>query len=195
LANIKDKTQDNAQALADTCIQCARHSYNLLSESWLRGAFAVFDYFSTHYLFSCATVLAVSSLLGREDGHHDGDHFEVASQFLEQLQNNGNYCAREFYGHINAMKRSMDLLNSRGRETLTSKSTTFASRELADIRSIPRTSTFITAGMALAEPSLQEFLAQPNLDIQFWNFTPVSGTAAVDFPEFPELWGDDWLAG
>ena len=57
---------------------------------------------------------------------------------------------------------------------------------------IPYAGATMTAGMALAEPSLQELLAEPDLNLQLFD-TPVLNEAQT--PYWPELWGDGWTAG
>ncbi|KAK2599835.1 hypothetical protein N8I77_011558 [Diaporthe amygdali] len=74
-----------AVALSAACVRCARHSAYLLTQSWMEGSFATFDCFFTHYLFSSATILAVSSLLGGEDSASDHDTFEQAAWLLKKL--------------------------------------------------------------------------------------------------------------
>lgn len=63
----------------------------------------VFDFFYTQYLFSAATILAISTLLHGKDRQSDEDQFEVTVSFLVQLQDNGNYAAAEFHKHIEAI--------------------------------------------------------------------------------------------
>lgn len=54
------------------------------------------------------------------------------------------------------------------------------------------TGSGITAGMALAEPLLQEFLAETDLNLQFFDAQSSEG---LQMPFWPELWGDAWTAG
>lgn len=155
------------------------------------GSFAIFDYFSTQFLFSSATILAVSSLLGTKDSNEDGDKFQVSVELLDQLAQNGNFGAKEFSLHANAIKRTIQ-------EFVQKKNSGMADSSEAE----PRPSyavdqepqplsggSGITAGMALAEPSLQEFLAQSDFDLQFFDVPPFPGSGN---PFEPELWGDSW---
>lgn len=54
------------------------------------------------------------------------------------------------------------------------------------------TGSGITAGMALAETSLQEVLAEPDLNLQLFDTPSFDG---LQTPFWPELWGDRWTAG
>jgi proline utilization trans-activator len=90
-------------ALSNACVQCARYSFQILTDAWLRGTFMTFDYFYTQYLFSAATVLAISSLFDDQDGRADRDSFDTAVQFVTQLRDSGNFAAAEFGQHMDAM--------------------------------------------------------------------------------------------
>ncbi|KAF5604817.1 positive activator of transcription [Fusarium pseudocircinatum] len=80
----------SAMTLSEACIRCARHSCRLLIDCWIDGSFATFDYFYTQYLFSSATVLAISSLIDGKECRSDKEQFESAAQFLHQLKENDN---------------------------------------------------------------------------------------------------------
>ncbi|KAF5538965.1 positive activator of transcription [Fusarium phyllophilum] len=102
----------SAMTLSEACIRCARHSCRLLIDCWIDGSFATFDYFYTQYLFSSATVLAISSLIDGKECRSDKEQFESAAQFLHQLKENGNFAAEEFCRHVDAMKLSSFLLTN-----------------------------------------------------------------------------------
>ncbi|KAB2577777.1 putative transcriptional regulatory protein [Lasiodiplodia hormozganensis] len=186
---------ETALALAEACIRCARHSYRLLTESWIDGAFATFGYFDTQYLFSAATILAISSFLNSKDAQSDGDHFETAAQFLGQLEQNGNFAAKEFCRHIDAMRRIMQ--EARGTETYAVNPSAPQSSAAAgvvqgeEVQYTP--GSMVTAGMALAEPSLQEFLSQPDIDLRFIDTSIYDG--GLQSLYWPELRGEDWMGG
>ncbi|KAL8382334.1 hypothetical protein RB595_006222 [Gaeumannomyces hyphopodioides] len=97
-----------AMTVADACIRSARHSVQLLKEAWIDGSFATFNYFYSQYMFSAATVMAVSSLLpsGADNGS-DGEHFEAAASILNQVKNNGSFAGREFCRHMDAIKTAI----------------------------------------------------------------------------------------
>ncbi|KAJ3954945.1 hypothetical protein N0V92_008530 [Colletotrichum tropicale] len=162
-----------AMTLAEACIRCARHSCRLLTECWIDGSFATFDYFYTQYLFSASTILAISSLLNGKESQNDREQFEEAAQFLSQLRDNGNFAAGEFCQHIDAMKAMMAAAHARrGGYSVAGDASALlgdATATFGDAMNIaqPFTAQNTTAGMALAEPSLQELLAQPILDLQF----------------------------
>ncbi|KAI8230502.1 putative transcriptional regulatory protein [Colletotrichum sp. SAR 10_86] len=125
------------------------------------------------YLFSASTILAISSLLNGKESQNDREQFEEAAQFLSQLRDNGNFAAGEFCQHIDAMKAMMAAAQARrGGYSVAGDASTLlgdATASFGDAMNIaqPFTAQNTTAGMALAEPSLQELLAQPILDLQF----------------------------
>lgn len=152
---------NNVQALAEACIRCARHSYATVVESWIEGSFKTFDYFNTRYLFSAATVLAISSLLGGSNNSENREDFEFAGQLLEKLRDSGSFSATEFCRHIEAMRKDIQGFLS---EELSSPDREVGTGSLAvpEVSSLPdntvQPTQFMTSGMALAEPSLEAFL-------------------------------------
>ncbi|KAE9972638.1 hypothetical protein BLS_003935 [Venturia inaequalis] len=181
---------EGARKIAQTCIQCARHSFRLLSESWIEGAFAIFDYFHTQYLFSAATILAISALSDTRSENSDADDFETACQILSQLGQSGNFGAREFCLHIDAMKHSIgtSVLTARDSQlsTTTSSIIPLSNQQIFD----PFVSQAMTTGMALTEPTLQQLLAQPDSSFQLNNSADLD---EIQMPFFPDLWVGDWM--
>lgn len=91
---------ESARAVADACIQTARHSCLLLTECWMNGSFQAYDFFYTQYLFSASTILAISAILPRrqdEPSYDDIGGFLNAADFLFQLHRLGNFAAQEFH--------------------------------------------------------------------------------------------------
>ncbi|KAH7029106.1 fungal-specific transcription factor domain-containing protein [Microdochium trichocladiopsis] len=113
--NLRQEVGETMLALAEACIRCARHSHQLLTDCWIDGSFAIFDYTYTQYLFSATTILAISSLsIGRSD-QEDKDSFEYAYQFIDQLKKNGNFAALEFWRHVDEVRLGMlDFLSKMG---------------------------------------------------------------------------------
>lgn len=189
VSNARANLPDSVVALSETCIQCSRHSYRLLTDAWLHGSFHIFDYFNTQYLFATANVLAVSSLLGSAQSAADGDCFNNAVELLGQLDRTGNFAANEYGKHLAAMKQSMSKINAPGVNVHAGPAPRSISNPTQEIVSHPGAA--MTAGMALAEPSLQELLAEPDLNLQLFDTPVVDG---LQTPYWPELWGDDWTA-
>ncbi|KAF2015284.1 hypothetical protein BU24DRAFT_441097 [Aaosphaeria arxii CBS 175.79] len=181
---------DSVIALAGTCVQCSRHSYRLLSDAWLHGFFPIFDYFNTQYLFSAANSLAVSSLLGWSQSRSDGESFNSAAEMLEQLAQSGSFAGKEYIQHIDAIKQSMAQSYPFGSsaEPLPTPSVAPQVGVRNEVSSENSTMT-MTAGMALAAPSLQEFLAAPDLNLPLFEPSTLDGTQMSDWPE---LWDDGW---
>lgn len=139
----------------------------MLTDSWIDGTFATFDYTQTQCLFSVAVVLAVSSLLANSKDDHD--HFLIASNWIQQLSQSGNFAAMEFSQHLSALQVELpsptnqhdancDLRSG----TLTGPATSSVSQEEETWLYNPHS---ITPEMALAEPFLQNFLSQTDLDM------------------------------
>ncbi|KXH34004.1 fungal specific transcription factor domain-containing protein [Colletotrichum simmondsii] len=156
------------------------------------------------YLFSAATILAASSLLSGKESHNDREQFEEAAQFLSQLKDNGNYAAEEFCHHIDAMKPTMAAAHMRrgdfavaGDSAALLNDTTAAFTDATVNLNQPFAEQNTTAGMALNEPSLQELLAQPLLDLQFIDASIYNdGAQGLYWPDFsPESWTPEtWTA-
>ncbi|KAJ4349390.1 uncharacterized protein N0V89_008005 [Didymosphaeria variabile] len=178
---------DSARTLAETCIQCARHSYRIITDAWIHGTFATFDYFNTQYLFSAATILAVNSLLHTPQSKSDGDSFDNAVELLRQLAQSGSFGAKEFCQHIDAMQQSM----AAARNGALPQSTLGTPVELQQPSMSAFAGTGMTAGMALADPSFQGFLAETNLDMQALDNPSFYG---LQTPYWPDIWGEDWVA-
>lgn len=175
--------------LAETCIQCSRHSYRLLSESWIHGSFVIYDYFYTQYLFSAATNLALSSLLGSAQSQSDADNFNNAVEIIRQLSQSGNFAAKEFCEHFNAMEESMEKVRNDGLIQNIAPRVPNVSQEAM----VPFTGPIMTAGMALAESSLQEFLAETDLAI---SNIDIPSLDPLQTPYWPGIWGgDEWAHG
>lgn len=135
----------------------------MITDAWIHGTFATFDYFNTQYLFSVATILKISSLLGTSQSQRDGECFEHAGELLQQLAQSGNLEAKEFCEHMNAMKK---IAATNVTQSQTSISTMTHSTSTDQTR-VGLEDTFgITAEMALADPSFQDFLTDADLDFQ-----------------------------
>ncbi|KAL6915573.1 hypothetical protein FSST1_007068 [Fusarium sambucinum] len=142
----------SAMALSEACVECARRSYRVLSDSWINGSFPTFDYTYTQYLFSVAIVLAISSVLA--ECTTDGDDFETAAQILEQLEQNGSFAAKEFCRHIKATSTMLIQVH--------------AERAQVDHGLAPALNdTMGHETELLVGPLLQDLLSQPELDLQF----------------------------
>lgn len=208
-----DETQVPASAitLSEACIRCARHSIRLLTDSWIDGSFATFDYFYTEYLFSALTILAASSLLDGPECRSDREAFEESARFLSQLRDAGNFAAQEYCHHVEVMKEEVEKVYAKrmgldagmpglqglGETASTSSrlpgssTAAAAAASSAYLGTAPMLPAHRTAGMALAEPSLEELLAQPVLDLQFLDASFYDDMQGLYWPDFStENWND-----
>jgi proline utilization trans-activator len=166
----KPQVPENVRTLTDACISCARHSFSLLMDSWVDGSFLTFDYFNTQYLFSVGNILAISTLLQGPSSAKDRDDFELASQLLVELKQNGNCTAVEFSQHLEAVKACMSGIAlpaaqgsvhpGQANDTNTNTPASGTSGLDYQTANAPHAGSFMTAGMALAQPSMQHFLSQ-----------------------------------
>ncbi|KAJ0347377.1 hypothetical protein COL154_007281 [Colletotrichum chrysophilum] len=194
----------SAITLSEACIRCARHSIRLLTDSWIDGSFATFDYFYTQYLFSALTILAASSLLDGPESRSDREAFEESARFLSQLRDAGNFAAQEYCHHVDVMKADLDKVyakrmglalgeqHTRGlaAEDVSSRFTGVGSA-MSQFGPAPMLPAHTTAGMALTEPSLEELLAQPVLDLQFLEASFYDDHQGLYWPDFStENWND-----
>jgi hypothetical protein len=115
----------------------------------------------------------------------DGDDFKNAVELLRQLAQSGNYGAKEFVKHMDAIEQSMQLVTD----------TSFApgstqQPSLVDAGPLLFASNeAMTAGMALADPSLQYFLSESDLDLQAFSSPAFGGL------QTPYWWTDGWGVG
>ena len=125
------------------------------------------DYFYTQYLFTVATVLAISSLIDGKDSQADRESFETAAEFLSQLKDSGNFVAAEFNQHVDAMKALFASVETK----MQSRSACASSAQAVDTGRIGSesmaTAHDITADMVLSDPLFYDLLAQPMLDLEF----------------------------
>ncbi|KAJ5357017.1 hypothetical protein N7517_011626 [Penicillium concentricum] len=155
-----------ALALSEACVRCARHSAQLLTQSWIDGSFFTFDCFFTQYLFSSLVVLAIASILDGQDNQINCDTFEEASRLLRELKEAGNCVAQEYCHHIEAIEAALfahtkpmaaDPLGFPEGPTVNPAAT-------SQLSNMPH-EAISTA--AWTDSSLQQLLSQPELDMQF----------------------------
>jgi proline utilization trans-activator len=165
---------DNVQTLADACVRCARYSCSILLDSWLDGSFLTFEYFSTLYLFSAGSVLALSSQMKNKGSYKDREDFELASQLMTELKQSGNMAAVEFSRHFGSMESFMSSggggstpLSGQGNAATGPQASDGSTGSGHPSSDAPMNrSAVMTAGMALAEPSMQAFLSLPEPNFQ-----------------------------
>jgi proline utilization trans-activator len=133
--------------------------------------------------------LALSSLLGSAQSESDADNFNNAADIIRQLSQSGNFSAKEFCEHLDAMEESMQRVRNDGLVQMLAPHVPNINHEAMATSTVP----MMTAGMALADPSLQEFLAETDLaisDIDNPSFDP------LQTPYWPGIWGgNEWANG
>ncbi|CAG8074489.1 unnamed protein product [Penicillium olsonii] len=153
----------SAIALSEACVRCARHSVQLLAQSWIDGSFITFDCFFTQYLFSSLVILAISIKLEGADNQVDRDNFAQATQLLTELKDVGNFAAQEYCHHVEAIE--ITLANAAPMLDL-------GRVQVPDTSTVPVEAEFQIPELSLTAPpwshsSLNQLLCQPELDMQF----------------------------
>ncbi|EFQ25330.1 fungal specific transcription factor domain-containing protein [Colletotrichum graminicola M1.001] len=184
----------SAVTLSEACIRCARHSVRLLTDSWIDGSFATFDYFYTQYLFSALTVLAASSLLDGPDARGDRDAFEESARFLSQLGDAGNFAAQEYCHHADVLRAEIERFHAKRMGPPEGGPGVGLGLGTVPPQSGPAIPAHATAGMALTEPSLEELLAQPVLDLQFLEASFYDDLQGLYWPDFSTENWDTWAS-
>ncbi|GAB7333748.1 hypothetical protein MBLNU13_g05278t1 [Cladosporium sp. NU13] len=163
-----------AHALADTCVKCARHSCSLLTESWTNGSLMIFDYFDTQYMFSSATILALSISRDESTSGSDRDRLECLEQFLSQLKGSGNFAAAEFHQHISAISSFLSATEIQSDSDQMTAAPLSTARDVAgELSYEPRdhlhgnTDNRFASEITLEDPLFCNLLAQPATDLQF----------------------------
>ena len=173
------------KTLGDACIHAARHTHSLIVEEWINGSLPIFGYFYAHYLFSCALIMFISSQIHADDCN-DFALFESAYEILRAMSGQGNLAATEFYDNLESVRNCLDkrqgsihqppLLGENSRSSdqhATGEPPSFAdsARRLSDVELSGHTASpentapgNLTDEMAFSGESMEEFLAQPNVD-------------------------------
>lgn len=100
-------------------------------------------------------------------------------ELLRQLNQSGNFGAKEFCEHIDAMQRSMAAV----RTDASTQDVTRTSISLDQEPPSSMTQPGLTAGMALADSSLQDFLAETNVDVQGFDNSLFDDLGTLYWPE------------
>ncbi|KZF24914.1 putative C6 transcription factor [Xylona heveae TC161] len=183
--------------LAEACIHAARHTHSLIVEEWVNGSLSMFGYFYAHYLFSSALVLAMSSLLAAKNKHDIGG-FETSIEILRSMSDNGNLSAKEFYVNLEQVKLCLDSqsIQDANNGSQQRRQNNEANMLMPDRPAMPpmvvpasmqnqsmlpapsgsqglslSSNTFagFTTEMAFLEPTMQDFLAQSDMDLGLLN--------------------------
>jgi hypothetical protein len=128
-------------------------------QAWIEGSFKTFDPYKTRYLFSSATVLAISSIVGGPHSSGDKGDFELATELLGKLGDAGNFTAMEFYQHIKAVR--MDMASVSDMTSGHTQHTTAGASDSPSPVTIPSQGPqCVVPGMTFDDPSLEAFLLQ-----------------------------------
>lgn len=191
--------RETASALSEACLQCARRSFYVLTESWINGSFPTFDYTYTQYLFSASLVLAISSLSNDPGSLTDGDNFETAVDILRQLDEIGNFAAKEFRRHVESIKlifEGITLEESHVGRPHWSRAAAAAgcvtSRAVEDAGPSADTPANVPI-LNLAEPSLESLLSQSDFDLGI--IDPSITNDGFQTFMWPEEGYSSWLGG
>ncbi len=125
------------------------------------------------FLFSSATILVLSALLQNSGWAGDREDFLLAGSFLQQLERNGNFGAKEFCTHIEALKVTLH-------ENIDTANGPDPAGPV-----LPGTSNVLTPSVPLPNPPLQDFLNHPVIDLDFMD----TGGTWIDWQDvfWPEM--------
>lgn len=178
--------------LSEACIHAARHSHSMILTRWINGTMPTFGYFHAHYLFSSALILAMSSFVPIGNPSDMGG-FDSALDLLRSMTENGNLAAAEFYHNLEQVKVCLDAYRGgrRGGSSEAPVPTTASAPPVSGLAStlpVPgilpvmpenellagpgleyavqrETMAGYTTEMAFLEPTMQDFLAQSDIDL------------------------------
>jgi hypothetical protein len=161
---------------------------------WINGTMPTFGYFHAHYLFSSALILAMSSFVPIGNPSDMGG-FDSALDLLRSMTENGNLAAAEFYHNLEQVKACLDGYRGTSRPrgggsdvTVPTTTATPAPSGLVPTLPVPgmlpvmpenellagsgleyavqrETMAGYTTEMAFLEPTMQDFLAQSDIDL------------------------------
>ncbi|KAJ5561953.1 hypothetical protein N7535_003585 [Penicillium sp. DV-2018c] len=170
--------------LSEACIHAARHTLALCMNEWTGGSLAVFGYAFPAFLFSATLILVISSLLPLGDPN-DRASAETAMEILKNLSLSDSLASRDLYERLQMVLEYLrcsplyraSLAHSAAGNTADLSSTAETSeiqsgRELSNLRSGVRPSDdsgeinvpYLTAEMALHQPTMLDFLTQSSMD-------------------------------
>ncbi|KAF9878591.1 C6 transcription factor [Colletotrichum karsti] len=118
---------------------------------------------------------------------------------FNQLRDAGNFAAQEYCHHVDVMKADVDKVYAKRmgvgldfpNQTSGFNDDAVRPAGTAQIGPAPLLPAHTTAGMALTEPSLEELLAQPVLDLQFLEASFYDDLQGLYWPDFStENWND-----
>lgn len=154
------------------------------------GSFPTRDNSKTRCLFSAALVLAIARILSVPGSSRDGENFEQVVHILTELRQGGNCAAEGFLLHLYAIRTYSNSLGTDSREVVSEAAHNSANQEGIGGELQGNTDSpvcyepFVTAGMALSDPSIQAFLSQADISFQSME----TGLGSADLDSF--FWSD-----
>jgi proline utilization trans-activator len=173
-------------ALADACINAARHSNALLAQLWDDNCMATLGYFDAQYIFSSTIVLMMSRVLHNSEA--DQEAVDRASFLMELMVEEGNLPAAGFYQHFLEIQKGFLVFRGEGRHDRGKSHFVPAihesfQRDFATATAANHSGEHSSIQAVFGDPSIQSFLSQP--DVQ-WGFPGTAGF--TDETAFPVPW-------
>lgn len=181
--------------MVQACVRSGRQSHAILTESWIAGSFKPFDYTSTRYLFSAATILAISHFLGGPGSSRDGDDFDMACRLIKNMVQSGSVVAAEFYQHLEAI-RADTCGSGYPSETGTLEGRTAVEGDAdAEDAAVAQSSAAavpqpwgsagaVAADLVLGEPTFEAFELQDELSAEDQSYLDISQLEELYWPVF-----------
>ncbi|EXA46422.1 hypothetical protein FOVG_07138 [Fusarium oxysporum f. sp. pisi HDV247] len=152
-------------ALADACVSAATTCYKLLRRLWVNGQIVTLGGFDSQYLFSAATILAMSHSL--KPTNSSRTLVEGSSSMLRIMGTSGNIPARGYYEQLAELKHDLELCEDSAGEVNAAQSQAKSSPIQADRENATevrqQVPTDITSATATTEPDGAHM--QYNLDV------------------------------
>ncbi|KAF4121437.1 Fungal trans [Geosmithia morbida] len=99
-------------ALADSCVNAAQASRQMVETLFLDGSIASFGYWDAHHIFSAALILIMSAVMKPAPATSEG--LETLLSILRSMKNGGNIPAVDFCERLSHIKSRVSRLRSMG---------------------------------------------------------------------------------
>lgn len=195
---IRENVPQAVVTLSEACIHAARHSHSLITEEWINGSLPMFGYFYAQYLFSSALILVISSLVPI-GSPSDISSFETALEILRSMSEYGNLAAAEFHENLMRIKQCLEARSRKNAGDINAAELDLPENPFSDMGAtasgayipviagngmadIPLSGVSMlgsfTTEMAFQEPTMQDFLTQP--DVDFGSLNPADMSINAD---------------
>ncbi|KAI9374856.1 fungal-specific transcription factor domain-containing protein [Aspergillus egyptiacus] len=104
----RHRVSDIILALAESCVNAAQASSNIIEDLFENGKIATFGYWDAHHIFSAAMILIMSAVMNPTAVN--SDHLEILLSVLRCLKRNGNIPAVDFCARLSQIQDRVSTL-------------------------------------------------------------------------------------